>query len=349
VTILEFAVERFVASDEAFEIISRHSAYYLALADSGNIHVEAEGGENYEIILPDLANFRAVLERALADGDTELGLSMAVALEQFWVSNNPPEGERWFSAFFASGDVPPALRARALRARGGALFISGRFEEGTVYHRQALELYRELGDDFGTGHLLFRLAVEANRLGDPAQARTLAEESRAHHRGQSPWAESQVLSVLGNIAFNDGRPEEALELLTQSAELADQVGSRWLRIGSLLSAAEYALLMSRPSQGRDLSRTVLGVAKAIGDRQQIAYALSLLAWAAADLSEPVAAGRLWGAIETESARASIGQWELAREEYEAHLLVVAGPDFDRGRAEGASLTLDGAVEEALTP
>ncbi len=347
VTILEFAVERFVVSDEALSIIARHADYYLALADSGNIHVEAEGGENYEIILPDLANFRAVLERALADGDNQLGMAMAVALEQFWVSNNPPEGERWFAAFFAGADLPTALRARALRARGGALFISGRFEEGTVYHRQSLELYRELGDDFGIGHLLFRLAVEANRLGDTVLARTLAEESRAHHRGQSPWAESQVLSVLGNIAFKDGRHDEALDLLTQSAELADQVGSRWLRIGSLLSAAEIALLMDRPAQGRDLSRTVLGIARAIGDRQQIAYALSLLAWAAAEHGQPVMAGRLWAAIVAELARAPIGQWEPAREEYEAHLLVAAGPDFDRGLAEGASLTFEEAVEEAF--
>ena len=45
------------------------------------------------------------------------------------------------------------------------IFITGRFEEGTAYHRESLAAYRELGDDFGTGHLLFRLAVEAQRSG----------------------------------------------------------------------------------------------------------------------------------------------------------------------------------------
>jgi len=347
VTILEFAVERFVVSDEALAIVARHADYYLALADSGNIHVEAEGGENYEIILPDLANFRAVLERALADGDTELGMSMVVALEQYWVSNNPAEGERWFAAFFAGAELPPALRARALRSRGGALFFSGRFEEGTVYHRQALAIYRELGDDFGTGHLLYRLAVEANRTGDLALARTLAEESRAHHRGQSPWAESQALQLLGILSFKDGQAEEALDLLTQSAELADQVGSRWLRIGSLLQASEVAMQTDQPRRARESSVTALAVARAIGDRQQVAWALTFLAWAGAELGQPDLAGRLWGAIETESARSPFGQLEPAREEYEAHLAVAAGPDFDRGRAEGHLLTLDEAVEIAL--
>ena len=156
-----------------------------------------------------------------------------------------------------------------------------------------------------------------------------------------------MLSLLGDIAFQDGRREEALDLLMQSAELADQVGSRWLRIGALLSAAEYALQMDRPAQGRDVSLSALTVARAIGDRQRIAYALTLLAWAAAELGQPLVAGRVWGAIEAESARAPFGQWEGARESYDSRVLVAAGPDFDRGRAEGLSLTLDEAAEEAL--
>ena len=347
VTILEFAVEHLVASDEALAILARHADYYLALADSGNVHVEAQGGENYEVILPDLANFRAVLDRALAAGDAELGMSMAVALEQYWVSNNPPEGERWFAAFFAGGELPPALRARALRARGGALFISGRFAEGTVYHRQSLDLYRELDDEFGIGHMLYRLAVEANRTGDPALARQLAEESREHHGDKSPWAESQVLHLLGMLAFQAGRREEGLELQMRSAELADEVGSRWLRLGSLLAAAEYALEMDRPSQARDLSLTALSVADAIGDRMRIAYALTLLAWTAAAQGHFDRAGRLWGATEVESARSPFGQWELGREEYLRHLDVDPGSDFRRGRDEGASLTFEEAVAEAL--
>lgn len=347
VTILEFAVERFVASDEALAILARHAEYYLALADSGNLHVEAEGAEDYEVVLPDLANFRAVLERTLAHGDTELGMSMAVALEQYWVSNDPAEGERWFAAFFAGAELSPALRARALRSRGGALFFSGRFEDGTVYHRQALAIYRDLADDFGTGHLLYRLAVEANRTGDLALARTLAEESRAHHRGRSPWAESQVLQLLGLLAFKDGQAEEALDMLTQSAELADQVGSRWLRIGSLLQASDVAMQSGRPTQARESSLTALAVAHAIGDRQQVAWALTLIAWAAAELGRPDLAGRLWAALEAESARGPFGQWEPSREEYRNHLLVAAGPDFDRGLAQGASLTFEEAVEQAL--
>ncbi|MFL5719007.1 MAG: ATP-binding protein [Chloroflexota bacterium] len=349
VTILEFAVEHLVASDEALAILARHAEYYVALADSGNVHAEAQGGEDYEIILPELANFRAVLERSLATGDNELGMSMAVALETFWVSNNPPEGERWYKAFFAGKELPLALRARALRARGGALYISGRFDEGTDYHRQSLDVYRELGDDWGIGHVLYRLAVEAQRTGDPGLARQLAEESRLHLGPESPWAESQVLHLLGILAFHDGRRDEGLELELRSAELADQIGSRWLRLGSLLSAAEFALEMDRPAQGRDISLTALAVADGIGDRMRMAWALSLLAWAAAEEGQFERAGRLFGATEAESARSPFGQWERGRDEYLTHLDVDPGSDFRRARDEGASLSFADAVQEALAP
>ncbi|MFL5689685.1 MAG: ATP-binding protein, partial [Chloroflexota bacterium] len=349
VTILEFAVEHLVASDEALAILARHAEYYVALADSGNVHAEAQGGEDYEIILPELANFRAVLERSLATGDNELGMSMAVALETFWVSNNPPEGERWYEALFAGKGLQPALRARALRARGGALYISGRFDEGTDYHRQSLDVYRELGDDWGIGHVLYRLAVEAQRTGDPALARQLAEESRLHLGPESPWAESQVLHLLGILAFHDGRRDEGLELELRSAELADQIGSRWLRLGSLLSAAEFALEMHRPAQGRDISLTALAVADGIGDRMRMAWALSLLAWAAAEEGQFERAGRLFGATEAESARSPFGQWERGRDEYLTHLDVDPGSDFRRAREEGASLSFADAVQEALAP
>ena len=189
-TVLEFATERFDASDDALAIVDRHAAYFLALAESAGMYVEAQGNERVELVQPELANLRAVLERALARGDAELGLPMAVALEQFWVTQSTSEGERWFPAFLAIGDVPLALRARALRALGGTIYISGRFDEGTVYHRQSLEVYRELGDDFGIGHLLYRLAVEAQRVGDPALAlRSLRRVGRfieVSHHGPNP-------------------------------------------------------------------------------------------------------------------------------------------------------------------
>ncbi|HEV8403585.1 MAG TPA: adenylate/guanylate cyclase domain-containing protein [Candidatus Limnocylindrales bacterium] len=348
-TVLEFAIERFEASDEARSVIDRHAAFYLALAVGAGMYVEAQGNERVEMILPELANLRAVLERAMARGDAELGLQLAVALEQYWVSQSTTEGERWLRTFLAMGEVPLALRARALRALGGSIFITGRFEEGAVYHGQSLAAYRELGDEFGIAHLLYRAAVQARVSGDPELALSLAEEGRALNRGGSPWAESQTLSLLANLAWHDGRREEALDLAVHSAELAGIARSRWLQANSLAVAGQMALEMGRLSQSESLCFDGLLIARQIGDRQRIAYLLTLLAWAAADGGHGERAGRLWGAIESEGADRPFGQWEAERETYREHVFAAAGPEFERGLLEGRSLTLDEAVESALAP
>jgi tetratricopeptide (TPR) repeat protein len=272
-----------------------------------------------------------------------------VALEQYWVSNNPSEGKRWLTELLARGDeVTPESRVRALRALGGTVYIAGDFEEGTRYHEQALVEYRLLGDEFGIGHILFRLAVEAHRAGDSKKALALCEESRALHRGRSKWAEAQAASLLGTLAFEDDRHQEAFELLDQSAELAEEAGFRWWRTHALLTAAEYALKLNRPDQARARTLEGLSIARAMTDRQSITYGLALLAWAAVAEGKSERAGRLWGAIEAEEEHARIGQWESERESYAQRILVGSGPDFDRGRAEGRSLSLDEAVDYALS-
>jgi tetratricopeptide (TPR) repeat protein len=245
------------------------------------------------------------------------------------------------------GEVPLALRARALRALGGAIFITGRFEEGAVFHHESLAAYRELGDEFGIAHLLYRSAVQARISGDLGLALALAEEGRALHRGESPWAESQTLSLLANMAWHDGRQEEALDLAVRSADLAGIARSRWLQSNSLSMAGQMALEMGRLSQAEEICLGALEIARQIGDRQRIAYLLTLLAWAAADRGNGERAGRLWGAIEAEGADRPFGQWEAERETYRRHVFAADGPEFERGLLEGRSLTLDEAIDSAL--
>ena len=86
----------------------------------------------------------------------------------------------------------------------------------------------------------------------------------------------------------------------------------------------------------------------IGDRQHTVYLLALLAWAAAAAADAERAGRLWGAIEAETERGPIGQWEAEREEYALHLAAVSGPAFDHGVADGRAMTLEQTVEYGLS-
>ena len=78
------------------------------------------------------------------------------------------------------------------------------------------------------------------------------------------------------------------------------------------------------------------------------FGLAVAAWVAAVTGRPERAGTLWGAIEGEAERAPIGQWENEQEEYAGYVFTAAGPEFERRRADGRAMSLDEAVEYALS-
>jgi hypothetical protein len=119
--------------------------------------------------------------------------------------------------------------------------------------------------------------------------------------------------------------------------------------GALGTAAECALSLGRTDEGQERAIRALAINREIGSRQWMLFSLATLAWATAQTGDAERAGRLWGAIEAEAERGRIGQWEEGeRDEYAAHLLPVAGPEFDRGVATGTAMPLDDAVEYALS-
>ena len=299
---------------------------------SASLTVESQGNERVEIVLPELANLRAVLERSLATGDVELGLSLAVTLEQFWTATSPAEGTRWIEAFLDGGPVAPELRARALRVLGGTLYIVGRFEEGTEYHLRSLAEFRRLDDRFAVSHMLFRLAIEASRSGDNASGVGAC-------RGE-PSREPRSIT-LGRGAGTQ------LAWHPRPRRWTRRRGSRTSRPkrqarragGRTLVAGQRAIVGRRVRQRAGPSRTIgrprpdgLAVAREIGDRQSMAYGLAVLAWVAAALGRSERAGWLWGAIEAEQERADLGQWKLERDTYEQRVFIAAGDAFERGRS-----------------
>ena len=106
-TIREYALDALEASPEVEEIRRRHAEYFLTVMQGANLSAGnlKPGGQHIEIAALEQDNARAALTWALASGSVELGLEIAVALEQFWVVNDPAEGVRWFRAFFESPDA----------------------------------------------------------------------------------------------------------------------------------------------------------------------------------------------------------------------------------------------------
>ena len=350
-TIREFAGEQLERADDVERARRSHADYFLGLAEDAGLCVEGieagSGRRGYQTVLPERDNLRAAIDFFLHADEIEAATRLAVSLEQYWVTNSPDEGARVLGKLCERGDeLPPELRVRAIRSLAGSIYIQGGFDEGARLCGEALELYRQLGEEWGIAHMLLRMAVDEGRRGDGAKAKRLLEESLS--LWNSPFNEAQVALQLGSILFREGRSEEALELMDRAARLSHEIDFIWWEENALEAGAEFALTLGRVEYARGRAAAGVALAHSIGDRLGIVYGLCLLAWAAAAAEDAERAGRLWGAIEAESARGPIGQWEAERDDYAAHLLPVAGADFDRAVEAGRRMTLDDAVAYALS-
>jgi len=86
----------------------------------------------------------------------------------------------------------------------------------------------------------------------------------------------------------------------------------------------------------------------VSDHVNIPYAFAAGAALAALQQEVFRAGMLWGALEAMVEREPRTTTQEAMREYTPYVERVQGADFDRGRGRGRNLSLDEAIEFALS-
>jgi len=352
-TIREYAVELLDAAPDVDDVYRRHAEHFFSVAEEANLNAGTlrPGGQRMDIGVTEQDNFRGALAWAVRSESIALGLQIATALEQLWTLDDPNEGIRWFERLFDHPEaelVSRSLRAEALRAYGSSLGIAGRFASAEEVFTQSLALFEQLEDEHGRAVLLHRLGASATWRGDLERARELVEASdEIHHRAADVWGRAQTTGTLGTIARDEGDERGALDLIRESAALAREAGSPWWECGALAEFACLSLNAGLVEEGEARARESLTIAQQLRDRAGRVFGVGLLARVAAERGEPERAGRLWGAIEDEDAGAPLGGWRRHRETCEARIRGAAGPDFERGCAEGRALTLDDAVRLAL--
>ncbi len=347
-TVREYATERLVEKGDEPQLRRAHAEYFLRRAEAAQLSTEAGGEQRFEAVLFEQDELRSAFDWSL-ESDPLLAASLAISLEQLWVSNNPFEGMRWFKALLTRSDqLPPELRARVLLAQGGMTFIAGDFEQGEQLYESALTEFRELGEEARAAEVLHRLAAARLQRGAADEARALTMEALSIQRRLGDQrGEAVALGTLGGIAHHEGDDQRAVELLEQSAELARETGFLWWRAQTLADLGEIAVESGSFELADEHLRRALEQAAAIGERQLTIYMLALLARTAAERGAVGRAGVLWGAIEAEEQRQPIGQWEAERDEYAAPILATDGDALAGGRKNGRRLALADAVEVAL--
>ena len=199
-TIREYAGERLRASGDLEATERRHAQHFLALAVSANLSLGTPGEQRFDLAISEEGNLRAALRWALAHDEIEFGLELAVGLDEFWYTNHPQEGARWFTSLLgAEAGAPTAL---LLRASMGYANACRAFDENaaTALYRDALALARKLGDERAIATIFLELAMLAFEDGDYDESERLIDEGRAaNERAGSPAVEVMRLETLGGL------------------------------------------------------------------------------------------------------------------------------------------------------
>ena len=349
-TIREFADEQLEHSDEAEEVRRRHAEFFVALAESANLCVEAlgHGPQRHDLVLPEQPNLRAALAWA-SQADPDLGLRLAVALENYWATSAPFEGRRRIEELLARApDAPANLRARALRVLGGMTDLTGEPEKARAIYERSLSLFREDGDDAGAAMMVYRIGSAFFNAGKLHDARPLVEESlEVFTRVGQKAGECMALGSLGSIDAREGAVRRARTLLERSARLAHEIGFVWFEAHILGEIADLLLSQGDLQLAEAWSAEALALSHRIGDRQHTIARLAEIALTAAERGDVERAGRLWGAVEAEESRGPVGAWVRERERYEQRLRADDDPALERARRVGRALSIEEAVDEAL--
>jgi predicted ATPase len=231
-TIHEYALEQLAARGEEVELRSRHSGYYLALAEATEPALSWRPAAAPPVRLEqEHDNLRAALSWALqSSAQPARERQPGTALWRYrHLHGHLSEGRAWLERLLAANgtgaDSLAAARATALAAAAWTAQSQDDFGRAAVLFEQSLTLHRTLEQAEGLTDLLINGALIAVARGDYGRARELLEESLARHRaarnqqsighgglGLSLYRLGMVLRVQGDYARALTLTEECLAL-----------------------------------------------------------------------------------------------------------------------------------------
>lgn len=275
-TLREYALEKLTASGEAGELRMRHAQYYLQLAEHADRGLTGPAQrERLDELKAEHDNLRAALAWAL-DASVELGLRLAVALWRFWwVRGYLSEGRGWLEQGLARGaNLPPTLRARALRAAGNLALVQTDLNRAQALCEQSLKIERELQEPTAVSAAVCMLGNVAWYQGDYARAVEAYEESLALDRQAGD--EYGIVSNLGNlgqVALDRGEYQQAAVLLEDALAISRRLGDQWGISNAYNALGKAALYQGKYQDALEVFEQSLISKRALGDPEGVADSL----------------------------------------------------------------------------
>jgi predicted ATPase len=233
-TLKQYALERLAAAGEAAEVRRAHAAYCLVLAEDAGTEAAAQAGWLAQCEV-EHGNLRAAIDYLLESRHAEWAMRLASALLPFWQGRALlQEGREALTRALALAPDHelPAVRARALFSLGAIVHPMGDPESCARHERDALAIYRTLGDRDGQAVALNALGIAYHRMERYEDARGAFDEAvviwRALGREQ---AVVRTLANLASVALDAGDAERAIALYRETharcLETGDAAAVAW--------------------------------------------------------------------------------------------------------------------------
>jgi predicted ATPase/DNA-binding transcriptional LysR family regulator len=300
-TVREFARDRLADSGEQPAIRRRHAEQMLALAAHARTFARGQREREWlDRLALDAGNLRAALGFAIESEDAVLGVTLAEALEPFWIRDmRQREAVRWFEAILPiPGEVDPAVRAGALTLAGRSAIEAGDAHRAEPWLRAGLDLAREAGDQLRTAWALHGLGHLRAEEGATAEAQALFEESMELFLALGEHAPAGGrMTFLAEYAAREGDLERATTLLERAIEQFRLAGDTAGVHGSVLGLGDLAL--ARGDARAALARYLEAQPSVLRDGSvlDLEYACAGIAAVAALEGRRDAAARLWGVVD----------------------------------------------------
>jgi DNA-binding CsgD family transcriptional regulator/tetratricopeptide (TPR) repeat protein len=304
----QYARERLEESGEAKGAWRQHAEFFLAMAQEAAPElIGAHQRAWSERLEADHDNMRAALSWSL-ERESETALRLAGALARFWqMRARFVEGSAWLEAALRQGGrADAATRAKLSSEAGTFAFYRADFDRAIELHGEALELYRDVGDDNGVAFALLCLGAQYLEKGDYESAAPYLEDALAVSRriGDKPNT-AGTLHNLGEVERQRGNYERAKTLGMESMALAREIGDKW-RVARVVGWVGLAAVWNGDEHdlAEGLLEEALALDRELGSWSYGAFCLEALAGLAGARGQVLRAARLWGAAE--ALRTNIG-------------------------------------------
>lgn len=346
-SIREYAWEHLARRDELAATRQLHAAWYrnFVLGFESSLMGD-EQAEIYKAMKSEEDNIRAALDWSLEVEGDKTAIEMCSILWRWWAAHSYlREGRSWLDRALArQSAAPPAVRALALWGAGRLAFFQADYNAAEAMLQQSLALYRQIGDDEGSGWILDAIGAIALQRKNFGQARQLFEESLALHRAEgSQRGISHTLDDLGQLAFRLGDIAQATLLFEEALHLRRQSGSPEGMAVAIVNLSEALGLQGEYERAETLLLEGLELYRQLGQSYDVLLCLGNLGHLKKQMGDSQAA--------LDCYTQSLGILREVEEEEEPELVAesligLAGALYPVGKVYAAAQIL-GAVEKRL--